>query len=45
VVWSDVKAYNRNPAGLGGLRVFDRGFQNTDTLKRFRGAFVFAEPT
>jgi methionine-rich copper-binding protein CopC len=43
VVWSDVKAYNRSPAGLGGLRVFDRGFQNTDTLKRFRGAFVFAE--
>jgi len=42
-VWGDVKAYNRNPAGLGGLRVFDRGFQNTDTLKRFRGAFVFAE--
>ncbi len=43
VVWGDVKAYNRNPAGLGNLRVFENGFKNTDTLKLFRGAFVFAE--
>jgi hypothetical protein len=43
VLWGDVKAYNRNPAGLGGLRAFEKGFQNTDTLKKFRGAFVFAE--
>jgi methionine-rich copper-binding protein CopC len=42
VAWSDVRAYNKNPAGLGNLKVFENGFGNSETLKKFRGAFVFA---
>ena len=43
ISWSDVRAANGNPTGLGRLRVFEGGFQDSDVLRRFRGAFVFAD--
>jgi methionine-rich copper-binding protein CopC len=43
ISWNDVKAYNKLPEGLGNLRVFESEYKDSDLLRRFRGAFVFAE--
>lgn len=43
ISWNDVRAYNKQPEGLGNLRVFDNGFNSSDILSRFSGAYVFAD--
>jgi methionine-rich copper-binding protein CopC len=43
ISWTDVKAYNNNPAGLGNPKIYEQGYQESDVLRSFRGAFVFAE--
>ncbi len=40
--WADVRNYNNNPAGLSNLYVFEEAYRESDVLKRFQGAFVFA---
>jgi hypothetical protein len=40
--WADVRSYNSNPSGLSNLYVFEEGYRESDVLKRFQGAFVFA---
>jgi methionine-rich copper-binding protein CopC/photosystem II stability/assembly factor-like uncharacterized protein len=43
ISWNDVKVYNKLPSGLGNLRLFESEFKDSDILRKFRGAFVFAE--
>ncbi|MBC7922477.1 MAG: hypothetical protein H7Z75_15465, partial [Ferruginibacter sp.] len=45
ISWPQVKLFNRNPSGLGNLKVYEEGFLDVDSeiLPRFRGAYVFAE--
>ena len=40
--WADVRNYNNNPPGLSNLYVFEEAYRESDVLKRFQGAFVFA---
>ncbi|SFE80253.1 Ser-Thr-rich GPI-anchored membrane family protein [Thermoflexibacter ruber] len=40
--WSDILAANQNAGSLGSLKVYEKGFKNTDVLRRYRGGFVFS---
>jgi hypothetical protein len=43
ISWADVKLANPGVSGVGNLKVFNKSFQSSDELRRFRGAFVFAD--
>jgi len=44
VLWSDVLAFNNNPADLGNLRHYKNGtFTGTEVLERYRGGFVYLD--
>ena len=45
ISWPQVKLFNRNPSGLGNLKIYEGGFLDaeSDILPQFRGAYVFAE--
>ncbi len=41
ISWEEVREFNNNPAALGNLLIFDRGYQESGSLKRMEGGFVF----
>jgi hypothetical protein len=44
ISWAEVLAANGNPSGVDTqLTLYNSGFTNSDRLKRFQGAFVFAD--
>lgn len=43
LLWSDILAYNDNPEEVGNLFVFENGLKESNTLKKFRGGFVFSD--